>query len=1058
MFRQYTLDFKYLYIFLLVIAGSIASSPNTFAQSTLPQEHDYQVTLRNWMSTLTLADFDVTLAKLEWDETDYADIDDLFNRHLAITQSQYAPKTDLIRAESKWFVLDDGNGHGIEGSGPIRIFRTNEDTPYDVAAAAVWWAELDWAGNPHGPGTPNERSIKLRALVTQAADMMMIDDLHSKTIGRRSDFLGGTMLNWVYVYYHSKDLLPDSVQVAFEAGFTRMIDKMEAWGPHDVNTNMDTRAIPAFWYLGEAVGTTQMKERMQKLAKVFLFGSETGTPENSDGRAGIFHSAGYIGEQDGPETTYNGVSLYYLTMAAIASKGNPGWDSFMPEVIRRMAEFKSHNRFPDPDGFYDGPSSFSKRTTNSYVYDQHRLYTRDIGVAMVVDEGKYLAVKTAAHGNVGLYSESEMVNQLTQEIWRLNNSRGFADPVLEEPPFFGKGGNNWWEGWSRHWVFIYEHYVPGTYDALLALNQSNDDLMEPPFSRQAAFSKNFDGDFWAAKGENTNGDYGWLVETVKDAGEGYSDGFLGGGSLTALYTSEVGKIVLGRMRRKGTPIDTWADIDMWATHHLWGYGESGVPFSTARNRITTSTYSLDSDIPTVTVTGYIGDNDGEGSYAKWSPSGALNGPVEYQRIFEQTPEGLKITSTMNTNDADESVTQLWEAIPIFLRDGVRQEEDAEIDFLVNGDWESATAAAVESEAIRIKRFDKYAYMFFEEPETMKLSPEVWTTSYQSNSRIRIIHIDMLGSLGEAVPLPHSVTLSYLISNRSRPPEITLTIPADTTSLVAPAKLELAANAFDNDGEIKRVDFFEVGRKVGVDANGVDGWHYNLEQLSAATYSFTARALDDSGVTSTSAPITVVVNPPPVNQPPEAWISMPEEGAILLANGFIEIQAEARDTDGHVDKVEFYAGEEKIGEDDDGSDGWGIEWQADLFGEYILTARVTDDRGGHSSSDPIGVEVILPVSNEEDEGWMDRVSYALHQNFPNPFSERTTVRFDVPEPVYVKLAVFDTGGRHVYDLVDHVVVKGSHSVNWDSSDLANGVYFIRLQTEEGVQTKQATLLK
>ena len=110
------------------------------------------------------------------------------------------------------------------------------------------------------------------------------------------------------------------------------------------------------------------------------------------------------------------------------------------------------------------------------------------------------------------------------------------------------------------------------------------------------------------------------------------------------------------------------------------------------------------------------------------------GPVEYQRIFEKTPEGLKITSTMNTNNADESVTELWEALPIFLRDGVLQEKDAEIDFLVNGNWETASGSVVESEAIRIKRFDKYAYMFFDKPETMKLSPEVWTTSYQSNSR------------------------------------------------------------------------------------------------------------------------------------------------------------------------------------------------------------------------------------------------------------------------------------------------------------------------------------
>ena len=56
---------------------------------------------------------------------------------------------------------------------------------------------------------------------------------------------------------------------------------------------------------------------MRKLAKEFLFGSEAGTPENSDGRAGIFHSAGYIGR-----TGWAGNHIYWC-LSILLNHGCP---------------------------------------------------------------------------------------------------------------------------------------------------------------------------------------------------------------------------------------------------------------------------------------------------------------------------------------------------------------------------------------------------------------------------------------------------------------------------------------------------------------------------------------------------------------------------------------------------------------------------------------------------------------------------------------------------------------------------------------------------------------
>jgi hypothetical protein len=83
---------------------------------------------------------------------------------------------------------------------------------------------------------------------------------------------------------------------------------------------------------------------------------------------------------------------------------------------------------------------------------------------------------------------------------------------------------------------------------------------------------------------------------------------------------------------------------------------------------------------------------------------------------------------------------------------------------------------------------------------------------------------------------------------------------------------------------------------------------------------------------------------------------------------------------------------------------------------------------------------------------------LGQNQPNPFNPRTTISYDLPAAAPVRLAVYDPRGRQVAVLVDGFVPAGSHSVNFDASDLASGVYVYRLQAGNDVLTRQLTVLK
>lgn len=69
-------------------------------------------------------------------------------------------------------------------------------------------------------------------------------------------------------------------------------------------------------------------------------------------------------------------------------------------------------------------------------------------------------------------------------------------------------------------------------------------------------------------------------------------------------------------------------------------------------------------------------------------------------------------------------------------------------------------------------------------------------------------------------------------------------------------------------------------------------------------------------------------------------------------------------------------------------------------------------------------------------------FALHANYPNPFNPSTTIRFDMPESGFVRLEVFDLLGRKVLSLAEGYREAGYHSVVWDATSYASGIYLAR----------------
>jgi hypothetical protein len=65
--------------------------------------------------------------------------------------------------------------------------------------------------------------------------------------------------------------------------------------------------------------------------------------------------------------------------------------------------------------------------------------------------------------------------------------------------------------------------------------------------------------------------------------------------------------------------------------------------------------------------------------------------------------------------------------------------------------------------------------------------------------------------------------------------------------------------------------------------------------------------------------------------------------------------------------------------------------------------------------------------------------------PNPFSDRTSVRFGIPKDGRVTLVVYDVSGREVATLAERDYPAGYHSVDWVAGGSARtGIYFMSLR--------------
>lgn len=198
--------------------------------------------------------------------------------------------------------------------------------------------------------------------------------------------------------------------------------------------------------------------------------------------------------------------------------------------------------------------------------------------------------------------------------------------------------------------------------------------------------------------------------------------------------------------------------------------------------------------------------------------------------------------------------------------------------------------------------------------------------------------------GITVSSPVSITVN-------NPPNVSITASSPQDSPTAPAQITINANASDADGTISKVEFYQGTTLLATSVTSP--YTYTWSNVGAGNYSITAKATDNLGAVTTSNVVGILVNAKPT-----VSLTSPGNGASFIAPAFVSMNATASDSDGSIDRVDFYQGATLIGTNH--GSPYNFNWTYVPAGTYTLTAKAYDNRGAVTTSNSVIITINTTV--------------------------------------------------------------------------------------------------
>ncbi len=96
--------------------------------------------------------------------------------------------------------------------------------------------------------------------------------------------------------------------------------------------------------------------------------------------------------------------------------------------------------------------------------------------------------------------------------------------------------------------------------------------------------------------------------------------------------------------------------------------------------------------------------------------------------------------------------------------------------------------------------------------------------------------------------------------------------------------------------------------------------------------------------------------------------------------------------------------------------------------------------------------------EEDEGLQTPTQKFPLEVYPNPVHKKCNIKYILPQNTKVNICIYDVTGRLIKEIINESQNVGIHNKTFGVTDLSQGIYFIRLNTENYTDTEKIILIK
>ena len=102
---------------------------------------------------------------------------------------------------------------------------------------------------------------------------------------------------------------------------------------------------------------------------------------------------------------------------------------------------------------------------------------------------------------------------------------------------------------------------------------------------------------------------------------------------------------------------------------------------------------------------------------------------------------------------------------------------------------------------------------------------------------------------------------------------------------------------------------------------------------------------------------------------------------------------------------------------------------------------------------------LHVTSIEEQNIIELPNeFVLYPLYPNPFNPSTQIKFSLPKASIVEIEIYNVTGQFIGKLLNGKKKAGTFIISWDASNLATGMYFVRMKAGSFVKTHKCLLVK